>query len=58
MIGSYNERRDQTRYLGDVMLATACWVLDDDSMGMDDHVSLDDRFRSCRSPDQSRCLWL
>ncbi|KAF3488037.1 hypothetical protein F2Q69_00053313 [Brassica cretica] len=29
-----------------------CWVLDDDSMALDDHVSLDDRFRSCGSPYQ------
>ncbi|KAF3541825.1 hypothetical protein F2Q69_00024388 [Brassica cretica] len=52
------ERLDQTMYLGAVMLAKACWVFDDGSKNWDDHLSLDYRFFSCESLDQSECLWL
>ncbi|KAF2596192.1 hypothetical protein F2Q68_00008823 [Brassica cretica] len=32
---------DQTRYLGAVTLAMACWILDDGSMIWDDHLKTD-----------------
>ncbi|KAF3494533.1 hypothetical protein DY000_02054242 [Brassica cretica] len=52
------DRLDQTRYLGAVMLAKACWIFDDDSKIWDDHLSLDYRLFSCESLDQSECLWM